>query len=283
MLYGLARSVIAADRVEEIFEAALDALERALDARRSSILEFDPDGVMRFRAWRGLSDDYRLAVEGHSPWPRDARTPQPIFVRDVEQDPSIAPLRPQLRREGIRALGFIPLVSGGRLVGKFMVYYDRPHGLEPQQIDMATAIANHVAAGIARFAAVAELQETVRFNELFAGILGHDLRNPLGAIMLAAEVALRRAEGEQLIKPLARIVNSGQRMSRMIDQLLDFTRVRVGGGIRLEPRPLDLVPVLRQVIDELDGMNPDSTFLSITSAIQRAAGTSIASARSSRT
>ena len=49
---------------------------------------------------------------------------------------------------------------------------------------------------MARFAAVAELQETVRFNELFMGILGHDLRNPLAAIMTSTQLAMMRSEGE---------------------------------------------------------------------------------------
>jgi signal transduction histidine kinase len=110
-----------------------------------------------------------------------------------------------------------------------------------------------------RFAAVEELRETVRFNEIFTGILGHDLRNPLGAIMTAAELALKRDENERLVKPLSRIVTSGTRMARMIDQLLDFTRVRVGAGIPLAPRPLDISSVVRQVMDELDDTHPDCT------------------------
>jgi signal transduction histidine kinase len=112
---------------------------------------------------------------------------------------------------------------------------------------------------LARFAAVDELRETVRFNEIFTGILGHDLRNPLGAIMTAAELALKRDDSERLVKPLSRIVSSGARMARMIDQLLDFTRVRVGAGIPLAPRPLELSSVVRQVMDELDDTHPNCT------------------------
>ena len=96
-------------------------------ARRRALL--DPrlrrDGVMRFKAWRGLSDEYRRAVEGHSPWPRDVHAPEPIVVPDVESDPAMAPYLPLFREEGIGALAFIPLVAGGRLIGKFMVYYHR--------------------------------------------------------------------------------------------------------------------------------------------------------------
>lgn len=257
LLYRLAASVIEAGRVDDIFGAALDAIERGLRASRSSVLVYDADGVMRFKAWRGLSDAYRGAVEGHSPWAEGVQAPEPIFVRNVEEDAGVAPYLALFRSEGIGAVGFIPLVASGRLIGKFMVYYDGPRDLSPNELSMARAIANHVAAAIDRFRAVDELQETVRFNEMFAGILGHDLRNPLGAIMTGAQLLLKREEGAKLRTPLSRIVRSGERMARMIDQLLDFTRVRVGAGIPLCPKNVDLLPLLRQVLDELDDANPE--------------------------
>ena len=259
LLYRLAAAVISAGRVEEIFEAALDAIAQALGTDRASVLLFDEEGVMRFRAWRNLSDPYRPAVEGHSPWAPGARNPQPIVSGDVETDLSMASYLPLFKAEQIGSLAFIPLVGGGRLIGKFMVYYTRPRELSSQELELACAIANHVAAAVLRFRSLAELQQTVHFNETFAGILGHDLRNPLAAIITSARLAMNRAETERLQKPLSRILSSSDRMTRMIDQLLDFTRVRLGGGIPLAPTELDLLPVVRQVIDELDGANPDWT------------------------
>src|SRR5262249_42348594 len=108
LLYGLARVVIGAEGIEQVMEAALGAIERALSARRSAVLVMDSHGVMRFRAFRGLSDEYRAAVEGHSPWPRDARAPEPVLVADVRADAALAPFLPVLEQEGIRALAFIP-------------------------------------------------------------------------------------------------------------------------------------------------------------------------------
>jgi signal transduction histidine kinase len=262
-LYGLVRAVIHARRVEEVFDPALDAIERALETKRCSILLFDEEGVMRFRAWRGLSEAYRAAVDGHSPWRRDDLEPTPIFVPDVETDPTMSVYLPVFREAGIGSLAFFPLVAGGRLIGKFMVYYDRPQSFSPTRLNMAGAIANHVAAACARFASVAQLEQTVRFNEMFAGILGHDLRNPLGAIMASAELALRRDEGGKVAKPISRILSSGHRMARMIDQLLDFTRVRVGAGIPLAAERRDLHAVLRQVTDELEPSHPGTLHLTL--------------------
>ena len=256
LLYKLAAAVISASRVEEIFDAALDAIARALGTDRASVLLFDAEGVMRFRAWRNLSDPYRAAVEGHSPWAAGAPDPQPIVSGDVETDPAMASYLPLFKTEQIGALAFIPLIGGGRLIGKFMVYYTRPRELTAQELELARAIANHVAAAVLRFRSLAQLQQTVHFNETFAGILGHDLRNPLAAIITSARLAMNRAETDRLQKPLSRILSSSDRMTRMIDQLLDFTRVRLGGGIPLVRSELDLLPVIRQVIDELDEANP---------------------------
>jgi PAS domain S-box-containing protein len=268
LLYELAAEVIRAKTVDDVFGAALAGIERALGASRCSILTFDAEGVMRFRAWRGLSDSYRAAVEGHSPWPRSEQSPEPIVVPDVLAEASLSSYAELFQSERIGALGFIPLVSEGRLIGKFMVYYPLPRALSAAELDMAKAIANHVAAAIGRFAALRELEQTVHFNEIFTGMLGHELRNPLGAIMAAAQMAARRCDQGQLDKPLARIINSGERMATMIDQLLDFTRVRVGAGIPIDPRASDLCAIMGQAVDELSHAHPTWRF-----SIQRAGDT----------
>jgi K+-sensing histidine kinase KdpD len=262
-LYRFAQAVVAATRVEQVFEAAMDAIEVAIGTRRVAILTFDSGGVMRFRAWRGLSDAYRAAVEGHSPWARDAAAPEPIMVHDVGADPAMGPYLPVFRREGIGAIAFIPLVTRGRLIGKFMVYHDRPHEYAPHEVETVRAIANHLASVITRFAATAKLEETIRQNELFAGVLAHDLRNPLSAIMTAAQLVLMRQEGEggrkddRNARPLSRILTSGKRMTGMIEQLLDFTRARTGGGIEIQPRDTNLADLCAQVIEELELAHPE--------------------------
>jgi PAS domain S-box-containing protein len=260
LLYGLVRSLTSACTLDEMFEAALDAIERALGTDRASILVFVAHGVMRFRAWRNLSDAYRSAVDGHSPWSRDVRDPQPIVCADTESDVGMEAYRPVFRNAGIRALGFIPLVSAGRLVGKFMVYYPSPRVLAPQELDLARAIADHVAAAIARCESITELQETVRFNELFTAILGHDLRNPLTAILTSAQQLMSQDNAGPAAKSLARIMRSGNRMARMIEQLLDVTRMRMRGGLPLARKDVDILLAIRQVIDELETANPGWSF-----------------------
>lgn len=101
-----------------------------------------------------------------------------------------------------------------------------------------------------------QAERMVAFADMFAGILAHDLRNPLSATNMAAHVILKSSgENERITKPAQRIVASSQRMSRMIDQLLDFTRIRIGGGVALAVSPVDLEEVCRQVVAELNPAN----------------------------
>jgi signal transduction histidine kinase len=143
---ALARSA----SLEETYRAALRCVDETLAPDRASVLLFDPDGVLRFKAWDGLSDEYRSATEGHTPWSPETRDPSPVLVFDVGDEPALAELKEAITREGIRALGFFPLVGGGRLLGKFMVYYDSPHEFTASEVRLAHAIGTHIALEIVR-------------------------------------------------------------------------------------------------------------------------------------
>lgn len=97
----------------------------------------------------------------------------------------------------------------------------------------------------------------LRFAETFVGVLGHDLRNPLSAITLSAQSILdRHPEDAATERYSQRILTSGRRMARMIDQILDLTRARLGGGIAVVPQPLDLGAVAHDVVDEIARARP---------------------------
>jgi signal transduction histidine kinase len=147
---ALTRAISRTRTVEEICDIALDALASGLSIDRASILLFDPDGVMRFKAYRGLSDEYRRAVEGHTPWTPDAHDPDPIVVADVAVEPSLAPYRPTIDAEGIRAMTFVPLVSLDGVIGKFMLYYGAPYAPTDEELQVASAIAAQVAFAVER-------------------------------------------------------------------------------------------------------------------------------------
>src|SRR5262245_42449395 len=82
-LYRLSEGLHRANTAGAIYSTALDAIETALGCERSSVLLFDPDGIMQFVAWHGLSDEYRAAVTGHSPWTRADADAIPIALPDI--------------------------------------------------------------------------------------------------------------------------------------------------------------------------------------------------------
>jgi len=149
-LYQLAAALSRASALAEVYDAAITGLHRALGIERASILLFDPDGVMRFKAWRGLSDHYRRTTEGHTPWSPDTKDPLPVLVSDVADEPALEALRPVIRAEGIQALAFVPLVHQGKLLGKFMLYYPTSHQFTEDEIQLAQTIAGHIAIAVAR-------------------------------------------------------------------------------------------------------------------------------------
>ncbi|HVW67617.1 MAG TPA: hybrid sensor histidine kinase/response regulator [Steroidobacteraceae bacterium] len=105
-----------------------------------------------------------------------------------------------------------------------------------------------------------ELTETLRLNELFTAVLGHDLRNPLSAILNSANLLERITKEDVVKQSAARMVSSGRRMSRMIDDMLDLTRARLGGGIPLRRQEIELTQIVQRVIQEHQLSLPDSRF-----------------------
>jgi len=158
---NLTKAISKCRSVEEIYSAALNAIGYGLGVDRASILLFDADGVMRFKAYRGISDAYRRAVEGHTPWRPDSPDPQPIWVSDVAADPSLADYLPIFAAERIAALAFIPLISQDRVIGKFMLYYDDPTDPAPDVLQLAGVIAAQVAFAVER----TRTEEQVRRSE----------------------------------------------------------------------------------------------------------------------
>ncbi|TAV72559.1 PAS domain-containing sensor histidine kinase [Rhizobium leguminosarum] len=94
-------------------------------------------------------------------------------------------------------------------------------------------------------------QQTAELREQFIAILGHDLRNPLASIAAAGRMLRKEEQTDRSTKVLDLMQGSVVRMSGLIDNVLDFARARLGGGIVLDRRAEVLEPILRQVIEEL--------------------------------
>lgn len=101
-------------------------------------------------------------------------------------------------------------------------------------------------------------RETAELREQFIAVLGHDLRTPLGSIALGADLLALKVADPALLPVVERIRRSARRMASLVDDLMDFTRGRMGSGIGLNLRRHDSVHLtLEQVIDEMRGLHPE--------------------------
>lgn len=115
-------------------------------------------------------------------------------------------------------------------------------------------------------AALLDERETAELREQFIAVLGHDLRTPLGSVMSGAEFLLLKHQDPSTRQVAERIRRSARRMSALVEDVVDFTRGRMGDGLALEMRMLHGADLrLYEVVDELSNLHPDRV---IDSAIQ---------------
>ncbi|MDF3068547.1 MAG: Sensor histidine kinase [Polyangiaceae bacterium] len=101
------------------------------------------------------------------------------------------------------------------------------------------------------------METTEHYRDQSLGILGHDLRNPLAAIIMGSNMLIGSENlDDRNVVIAARMLNSATRMNRMIGDLLDLTRTRFGDLIPVAPLPINLDPLCRQVVAELEGLRP---------------------------
>jgi sigma-B regulation protein RsbU (phosphoserine phosphatase) len=97
----------------------------------------------------------------------------------------------------------------------------------------------------------ATLEQRALLAEQLVGIVSHDLRTPIAAILLgASQLGIGSLDPLQT-RLLARMTSAAERANRLVSELLDFTQSRIGGGLRVQPRAIDLHAVVRDCVEEL--------------------------------
>ena len=186
--------------------------------------------------------------------------------------------RPEPHADGARLA--LPIIALEQIIGVLAVEHRSADVYEPRHLRLLSAVASQLGSYLtlarlheesAQHASLLrersdQLRDAARFREEFIGIVGHDLRDPLAAINMSAQL-LRDKDGpkHQRDALAARILRSSARMSGMIEELLDLTRGRLGSGVPVSKAPADLAEIARQVVDELRGTKHDARIELITS------------------
>jgi PAS domain S-box-containing protein len=219
-----------ASSLPEAYEAAVVSVLEALQCDRAALLLLDGEGVMRFVAWHALSEAYRSAVEGHSPWRSDAAKPEPICIHDVSDSSLPDPLKHVVEAEGIRGLAFIPVILDNQIIGKFMSYYNIPHHFSDAEMTLALTVSRQLAVSIGRQRAAA-LEQTLtrevqhRSNNLLAVIQAIAQRSLSGNLSL--EEAKEKFEAR--LHALARAHHNLMKSN--------WSRINLGDLVRSELEP----------------------------------------------
>lgn len=190
----------------------------------------------------------------------------PIIISHASADPKYCNHRtPKLY--SFESYISVPIfLRNGDYFGNVCALDARPTSLfEPKTLAMFQLFAELVGMQIdaearqeATSRALLDARETADLREQFIAVLGHDLRTPLNAIAIGTELLATSELPAEEASIVQRIGRSVGRMTRLVDDVLDFARGRLGGGIPLGTAPIDDVTgLLRQVVDELQAAHPE--------------------------
>ncbi len=188
-----------------------------------------------------------------------------IVIEDVRADERFR-CHPTPRMYGFRSYISVPIIlADGRFFGTLCAIGPEPAPLKrPETVSMfrlfADLIAFHLDSQIRLVAsekALLDEREASQLREQFIAVLGHDLRNPLGAVRSGLALLGRLPKGAESEKVLGMVQRSVLRMTGLIDDVLDFARGRLGAGLSFDREPeSNLDGLLDQVVRELESSRP---------------------------
>jgi signal transduction histidine kinase len=160
----------------------------------------------------------------------------------------------------------VPIVTAaGQYFGNLCAIDPRPARVsDPHVVRMFEVFANLIAMQLeseqrqwSTEAQLTDERETAALREQFIAVLGHDLRNPLSAVNATAEYLVHRTDDANLLNAGNRLKRTVSRMSRLIDDVMDFARGRLGSGLAVSlPREKNLNLQLGTVVEEARLANP---------------------------
>ncbi|WP_408888821.1 response regulator [Myxococcus faecalis] len=209
-----------------------------------------------------LSRWRRIPLSQRVPLTEAVREQKPIWLGSLEE---WTERYPHLNAHGIHESAIaLPLLVKGRALGVIGLSFARARLFTEMDRAFFSALAHACAQALEQVRLVTEerrvheeLRRRSEFEQQLVGIVSHDLRNPLAAISMSVGLLEKKNElSDSQKRTVQRIGQASERAARMIRDLLDFTKARLGGGIALHRQPTDLKDVVTQVLDEVQVAHP---------------------------
>ena len=223
------------------------------------------------------SIDFGLAVGGQVPIDTTLclemkHLNAPIAIDDASSDPAYRDHRTP-KMYNFKGYVSAPIIlDGGRYFGSLFAFDPEPAEVNnPKVIRTFTRFAGIIAMALRNqelrnrdLEKLSDERATSELRERFIAILGHDLRNPLQAIFAGSDMLLRRPnDPAKVLQSAERIKSGARRMSSLIDDVLDFARGKLGGGIGIAVDDADGVTAgVEQIVREFQDAHPGRQILS---------------------
>jgi PAS domain S-box-containing protein len=229
-------------------EETAGTLRRVTAAHRSSDKERVLEAALRYAPDPGTSLLARPLRNGQ-PLLVQEITPAAIesFSRDPEHTRIMLALAP-------RSLITIPLTARGHTFGLFtVVRSESPEPFDDDDLAFASEVGRRTALAVDNARLYAESQRAVAARDQVLAVVSHDLRNALGVIATSARLLLAPAGDEQRTRRAETIVRACVRMNRLMQDLLDVSRLQAGHGLSVDASPQDASALLREACDHFRG------------------------------
>jgi signal transduction histidine kinase len=259
-LYEISKLFASFENVGQTFAPALDIVARTLPLR-SAILMEEEGGGSKMNVWSSDegqdSEPMRAAkehVEAAYAYLVGAASTKSI---DTEGNlakrfiviPLVVAHRPPfgvLQLEGSQPLDKTDLIFVNAIANQLAIALDRDRAWRQDiaRREHAEALAGEIA-GLYE-----QAQQAVRVREEILAVVSHDLRNPLGVILMTSDLLAKRGD---LPQPVGRIQRAAKRMLRLIEDLLDFASIEAG-SLAIKRQPQDPDPMIQETLASFEGV-----------------------------
>ena len=248
------------DSLEEVCKAIVESIEAIEEGLLCSILQLNATtGTLHKVAAPSLPDFYNAAIEGMrigdgvGSCGTAAFCKQRVIVTDILTHPYWAKARRLVEQTSLRACWSQPIFDrDGNVLGTFAIYYQEPRDPGPVELELISAAADLTALAINHKKALAVLRKSDQLKSEFISTAAHELRTPISSIMGFAELLqepLSRFSSEQKLSFVNEIIEGSERLTKIIDDLLDLSRIESGYRLPLNREPTSLTTLLNRVVN----------------------------------
>ena len=235
--------------LDDLLDELLERIRDALEADTSALLMLDEERAeLVARAAKGLEEEVERGTRipfGKGFAGRIAATRDVVMIEDVDHSYVLNPI---LREKGVKSLLGAPLLVGDRVLGVVHVGTLSPRSFTPADVELLSVVSARAAIAIDRSLAYEQVVRLTQLQRDFVALAAHELRTPATTVYgLAATLAQRDLPPEQAAELQQTLHEQAERMSRLVEQLLDMSRLDAA-SIRVSPEEIQLRTELERIV-----------------------------------